>query len=182
MSELKKFYREQAVPQLMADRKYRNPMQVPRVLKIVLNTSFGSAADKQALDEAVKEIGLITGQKPIVTKARKSISNFKLRKGQEIGCKVTLRGARMYEFMERFFNAALPRVRDFRGTPNRSFDGRGSYTLGVDDQSIFPEIELDKVKRRLGMDITFVTSARTPAETRELLRLLGLPFSHERKH
>jgi large subunit ribosomal protein L5 len=181
MSELQTFYREKVVPQLVAGGKYRNPMQVPRVLKIVLNTSVGSSADKQALDEAVKEIGMVTGQKPIITKARKSISNFKLRKGQEIGCKVTLRGARMFEFMERFFNAALPRVRDFRGVPSRSFDGRGSYTLGVDDQSIFPEIELDKVKRRLGMDITFVTSARGPAETRELLRLLGMPFSAERK-
>ncbi|MFZ4693561.1 MAG: 50S ribosomal protein L5 [Verrucomicrobiia bacterium] len=181
MSELKKFYREKAVPQLLAGGKYLNPMQVPRVLKIVVNTGVSSSADKQALDDAVREIGMITGQKPIVTKARKSISNFKLRKGQEIGCKVTLRGTRMFEFMERFFNAALPRVRDFRGVPSRSFDGRGSYTLGVDDQSIFPEIELDKVKRRLGMDITFVTTARNPAETRELLRLLGMPFSPERK-
>lgn len=181
MSELQKFYREKVAPQLIGDGKYRNPMQAPRMVKVVINTSVGSAADKQALDEAVREVGMITGQKPVITKARKSISNFKLRKGQEIGCKVTLRGARMFEFMERFFNAALPRVRDFRGTPNRSFDGHGGYTLGVDDQSIFPEIELDKVKRRLGMDITFVTTARTPAETRELLRLLGMPFSPERK-
>lgn len=181
MSELQKFYREKVVPQLVAGGKYRNPMQVPRVLKIVLNTGVSASADKQALDDATREMGLVTGQKPIVTKARKSISNFKLRKGQEIGCKVTLRGARMFEFMERFFNAALPRVRDFRGVPSRSFDGRGSYTLGVDDQSIFPEIELDKVKRKIGMDITFVTTARNPAETRELLRMLGMPFSPERK-
>lgn len=182
MSELAKTYREKIVPQLIASGRYRNPMQVPRMKKIVLNTSVGSANDKQAVEDAVREMAIVSGQKPVVTRAKKSISNFKLRKGQEIGCKVTLRGNQMYDFMERFFNAALPRVRDFRGVPLRAFDGRGAYTLGVDDQTIFPEIELDKVKRKLGMDITFVTTARNSDETKELLKQLGMPFAGERKN
>jgi len=147
------------------------------MVKIVLNTCVGAAAEKQALEEAVKEMAIISGQKPSITRAKKSISNFKLRKDQEIGCKVTLHGARMYEFMERFFNTALPRVRDFRGMSNRAFDGRGAYTYGVDDQTIFPEIELDKIKRKLGMDITFVTNACGAEQTKELLKLLGMPFA-----
>lgn len=182
MSELLKMYREKIVSQWLADGRYKNPMAAPRMLKIVLNTSMGSAADKQAVEEALREMTIVAGQKPVITRARKSISNFKLRKGQEIGCKVTLRGKMMYEFMERFFNTTLPRVRDFRGASNRSFDGRGSYSYGVDDQTIFPEIELDKVKRRIGMDITFVTTARNPEHTRELLRLLGMPFAAERRN
>lgn len=182
MSELLKTYREKIVPELLANGRYKNPMEVPRMKKVVLNTSVGSAADKQALEDAVREMTIVSGQKPIVTLAKKSISNFKLRKGQEIGCKVTLRGKTMYEFLERFINAALPRVRDFRGIPLRAFDGRGSYTYGVDDQTIFPEIELDKVKRRLGMDITFVTTGQNPEQTKELLKLLGMPFAAERKN
>lgn len=180
MSELLKHYREALVPQLLANGRYKNRMEVPRMLKVVLNTSVGSAGDKQAVEDAAREMTIVSGQKPVITLAKKSISNFKLRKGQEIGCKVTLRGKRMYEFLERFFNAALPRVRDFRGVPNRSFDGRGSYTFGVDDQTIFPEIELDKIKRRLGMDITFVTTARNPDQAKELLKLLGMPFAEKK--
>ncbi|MBI4027695.1 MAG: 50S ribosomal protein L5 [Verrucomicrobia bacterium] len=182
MSELFDNYRTKVVPQLVAGGRYKNPMQVPRMLKIVLNTSVGSAGDKQAVEDAAREMTIVSGQKPIITKAKKSISNFKLRKDQEIGCKVTLRGNRMYEFMERFINSALPRVRDFRGVSNRAFDGHGAYTYGVDDQTIFPEIELDKIKRRLGMDITFVTTARNVEETKELLKHLGMPFAAERKN
>ena len=182
MNELLGYYRSKVVPQLLANLRCKNPMQVPRMVKIVLNTCVGSAGDKQAVEEAAREMTIVSGQKPLVTKAKKSISNFKLRKDQEIGCKVTLRGKRMYEFMERFLNTALPRVRDFRGVPNRSFDGRGSYTYGVADQTIFPEIELDKIKHRLGMDITFVTTARNADQTRNLLKLLGMPFAAERKN
>ena len=182
MSELLKNYRGKIVPELMKVGRYHNPMEVPRMVKVVLNTSVGSAADKQAVEDAVREMTIVSGQKPVITKAKKSISNFKLRKDQEIGCKVTLRGKKMFEFMERFFNAALPRLRDFRGVSNRAFDGRGAYTYGVDDQTVFPEIELDKVKRRLGMDVTFVTTARNPEQTKELLKLLGMPFATERKN
>ena len=182
MSELSKFYLEKIRPELIANGRYKNPMQVPRMLKVILNTGVGSSGDKQAVDDAVREMTIVSGQKPVVTKAKKSISNFKLRKGQEIGCKVTLRGRKTFEFMERFFNAALPRVRDFRGASLRSFDGRGAYTMGVDDQTIFPEIELDKIKRRLGMDITFVTTGRDASQTKELLKLLGMPFAAERKN
>ena len=177
MSLLFETYRKEIVPQLVETGKFKNPMQVPRMLKIVLNTSVGSIGDKQAVEDAVQEMIIISGQKPIITKAKKSISNFKLRKNQEIGCKVTLRGRKMYEFMERFFNAALPRVRDFRGVSNRAFDGRGGYTYGVDDQTIFPEIELDKIKRKLGMDITFVTTGCNKEQTKELLHRLGMPFA-----
>jgi large subunit ribosomal protein L5 len=132
---------------------------------------------KDVMVEAQQELATITGQKPLVTNARKSIANFKVRKGMPVGCKVTLRGARMYEFLERFLNAALPRIRDFRGVNPRGFDGRGSYTMGVKDQAIFPEVELDKIKHNLGMDITIVTTANTDAEAKELLKLLGMPFS-----
>jgi large subunit ribosomal protein L5 len=180
MSELKEIYQKKLVPQMKDSGTYKNVIQVPKMVKIVLNTSVGSANDKQALEDAVREMSIVTGQKPVVTKSKKSISNFKLRKGQDLGCKVTLRGKKMYEFMERFFNAALPRVRDFRGVPIRSFDGRGSYTFGVDDQTIFPEIELDKIKRKLGMDITFVTTAKNPEQTKELLKLLGMPFADKK--
>lgn len=182
MNALLEHYRGKIVPDLLAQGRYKNRMEVPRMLKIVLNTCVGSAGEKTAVEEAVKEMAIVSGQKPSITKARKSVSNFKLRKNQEIGCKVTLRGARMYEFIERFFNTALPRVRDFRGVPNRSFDGRGAYTYGVDDQTIFPEIELDKIKRKLGMDITFVTTGRNSEQTRELLKRLGMPFAAEKKN
>ncbi len=182
MSELLQHYSNKLVPQLLAGGRYKNRMKVPRMVKIVLNTCVGSLGDKQAVEDAVREMTIISGQKPVITRAKKSISNFKLRKDQEIGCKVTLRGRRMFEFMERFFNTTLPRVRDFRGAPNRAFDGRGAYTYGVDDQTMFPEIELDKVKRRLGMDITFVTTACDTEQTKELLRLLGMPFAAERKN
>lgn len=180
MSQLQETYKSKIIPELVKGGRYKNPMEVPRMKKIVLNTSVGSASDKGAVEDAVREMTTVTGQKPIITRSKKSISNFKLRKDQEIGCKVTLRGAKMYEFMERFINAALPRVRDFRGVSIRAFDGRGAYTYGVDDQTIFPEIELDKIKRKLGFDITFVTSGRNPEETKELLKLLGMPFAEKK--
>jgi len=147
------------------------------VEKVVVNMGINSNHDKDVLTEAQQELATITGQKALVTKAKKSISNFKVREGMPVGAKVTLRGARMYEFLERFFNAALPRIRDFRGVNPRGFDGRGSYTMGVRDQTIFPEVELDKIKHNLGMDVTIVTTAATDAEAKELLKLLGMPFS-----
>ena len=174
-------YKEKVVPALQASRKYVNVHQIPRIEKIVLNTCVSASIDtKLALEDAVKELTAITGQKPIKTKSKTSIANFKLRENQEIGAKVTLRGRIMWEFLERLIVAALPRIRDFRGVSNRAFDGRGSYTLGVKDHTIFPEIELDKVKRTIGMDITIVTSSPTNEEARELLALLGMPFT-ERK-
>ena len=145
--------------------------------KVVLNMGINSNHDKDVLTEAQQDLAMITGQKSLVTKAKKSISNFKVRQDMPVGAKVTLRGARMYEFLERFFNAALPRIRDFRGVNPRGFDGRGSYTMGVKDQTIFPEVELDKIKHNLGMDVTIVTTASTDAEAKELLKLLGMPFS-----
>ena len=171
-------YKEKVVPALIASRGYKNVMEVPKVSKVVVNCCIGSAVDtKVALEDAFNEIQMITGQKPIKTKSTKSIANFKLREGQEIGVKVTLRGAIMYEFLERLIRTALPRIRDFRGVSPRAFDGRGNYTLGVKDQTIFPEVELDKVKRNLGMDITIVTTARKNDEAKELLALFGMPFS-----
>jgi len=171
-------YKEKVVPALIASRGYKNVMEVPKVQKIVVNCCIGSSADtKIALEDAFNEIQMITGQKPIKTKSTKSIANFKLREDQEIGVKVTLRGAIMYEFLERLIRTALPRIRDFRGVSPRAFDGRGNYTLGVKDQTIFPEVELDKVKRNLGMDITIVTTARKNDEAKELLALFGMPFS-----
>lgn len=161
----------------MKGGRYTNHMQVPRIEKVVLNMGVNSNHDKDVIQEAQQELATITGQKPVVTKAKTSISNFKVREGMPVGCKVTLRGARMYEFLERFFNAALPRIRDFRGVNPRGFDGRGSYTMGVRDQTIFPEVELDKIKHNLGMDVTIVTSANTDAEAKELLKLMGMPFS-----
>jgi large subunit ribosomal protein L5 len=173
-------YKEKVVPALQKSRNYANVHQIPKIEKIVLNTCVGSQPDvKLALEDAIRDITLITGQKPIRTKSKTSIANFKLRENQEIGCKVTLRGRIMWEFFERLIVAALPRIRDFRGISNRAFDGRGSYTLGVKDHTIFPEIELDKVKRTIGMDITIVTSADTNDEARELLSLLGMPFTHK---
>jgi large subunit ribosomal protein L5 len=171
-------YKEKVVPALIASRGYKNVMEVPKIDKVVVNCCIGSSVDtKIALEDAFNEVQMITGQRPIKTKSTKSIANFKLREGQEIGVKVTLRGAIMYEFLERLIRTALPRIRDFRGVSPRAFDGRGNYTLGVKDQTIFPEVELDKVKRNLGMDITIVTTARKNDEAKELLALFGMPFS-----
>lgn len=177
MSVLQDKYTKEIVPKMIEVRKYKNCMQVPKLQKIVINVGINAAAEKQAIEDTVHEIRIVTGQKPVITRSRKSISNFKLRKDQPIGVKVTLRGRMMYEFLERFMGTALPRIRDFRGVPARSFDGRGNYTMGIDDHTIFPEIELDKIKRNVGMNITFVTTARSNAEAKELLALLGMPFS-----
>ncbi len=171
-------YKEKIAPALKASRGYKNVMEIPKISKVVVNCCIGSSVDtKIALEDAFNEVQMITGQKPIKTISTKSIANFKLREGQEIGVKVTLRGAIMYEFLERLIRTALPRIRDFRGVSPRAFDGRGNYTLGVKDQTIFPEVELDKVKRNLGMDITIVTTARKNDEAKELLALFGMPFS-----
>jgi len=171
-------YKEKVVPALIQSRGYKNVMEVPKISKVVVNCCIGSSADtKIALEDAFNEVQMITGQRPIKTASTKSIANFKLREGQEIGVKVTLRGPIMYEFLERLIRTALPRIRDFRGVSPRAFDGRGNYTLGVKDQTIFPEVELDKVKRNLGMDITIVTTARKNDEAKELLALFGMPFS-----
>ena len=177
MAQLHEHYKKQVVEQLFQKGRYTNRLQVPRVEKIVLNMGINSNHDKDVLAEAREHLVLISGQRPIVTKAKKSISNFRVRQGMAVGLKVTLRGGRMYEFMERFFNVALPRIRDFRGLSPRGFDGRGNYTMGVRDWTIFPEIELDKIKHNLGMDLTFVTTAATDGEAKELLKLLGIPFS-----
>jgi len=173
-------YQMEVVKTLVDSGKYSNRYQVPRIEKIVVNMGVNTAAqkaNKSALEEAIAELTLVTGQKPVTTKARHSISNFNVRRGQEIGCRVTLRGMRMFEFLDRLIGASLPSIRDFRGVPNRGFDGRGNYTLGISDQTIFPEIELDKIKRTQGMDITIVTTARNDQEAREMLKLLGMPFA-----
>jgi len=178
MARLKDKYKMEAVPALQAKFNYSSSMQIPKLDKIVLNMGVGEVKDNpKAMDSAVSDMTLITGQKPIITKAKKSVAAFKLRQGMNIGCKVTLRGERMYEFVDKLFNAALPRVRDFRGVSNNSFDGRGNYSLGVKDQLIFPEVEYDKVDKLRGMDIVFVTTAKSDEEARELLKLLGMPFS-----
>ena len=175
--ELQKLYKEKILPELRERFGFTNVHQVPRLDKIVLNCGIGSQPDrKQAAEDAAHDLGLITGQKPMMTYAKKAISNFKLREGEPVGLKVTLRGNRMYDFMMRLVKTAMPRIRDFRGISPRSFDGRGNYTLGVTDQSIFPEIELDKVKRTLGFDVSFVTRSATDEHARELLRALGMPF------
>ena len=173
-------YVKEVVPALKEKRKYSNPHQVPRMQKIVVNMGVSASLEKSAVDDAAKDLGLITGRKAVVSKSRHSIANFKLREGQPIGCRVTLRRDTMYEFFDRLIATALPRIRDFRGLSTRSFDGRGNYTLGVGDQTIFPEIELDKIKRQQGMDITIVTSARTNEEALELLKMLGMPFAESR--
>lgn len=180
--ELQKHYRENVVPALQKAHNYRNINEVPKLVKIVVNSSVGSHTDvKQALEDAKEELSIITGQKPSETRAKKSIANFKLRAEQIIGAKVTLRGAHMYEFLERLLKMALPRIRDFRGVSPRCFDGNGNYTLGVHDQTIFPEIELDKIKRNIGFDVTIVTTAKTNAEAKTLLAELGMPFSDRAK-
>jgi len=172
-------YKAKVAPALMAKLGYKNIHQIPRVQKVIVNTCVGSQADvKQALEEAKAELALITGQKPSETRAKKSISNFKLR---DKHAKVTLRGERMYEFLERLIRMALPRIRDFRGISPRAFDGRGNYTLGVADQSIFPEVELDKIKRNIGFDITIVTTARSNEEAKALLSEMGVPFTDKAK-
>jgi large subunit ribosomal protein L5 len=174
---LRAYYREKAMPALMQRFGYSNPMQAPRLTKIVVNMGVGEAiSNSKLLDAAVEDMQAITGQKPVVRKAKKSIANFKLREGLPVGCSVTLRGARMYEFFDRLVNVALPRIRDFRGVPTKSFDGRGNYTLGLKEQINFPEIDYDKIMQLMGMDITFVTTAKTDEESRELLALMNMPF------
>lgn len=174
---LRRQYQDNVVPALMKRFEYQNRMQVPRLEKIVLNMGVGDAiGNPKLLDAAVEDLRKITGQQPQVTRARKSIANFKLREGMAVGCRVTLRGALMYEFFDRFVNVALPRIRDFRGVPTKSFDGRGNYTLGLKEQINFPEISYDDIMQLQGMDITFVTSAKTDEESRELLALMNMPF------
>jgi len=178
MPRLKDKYINEVVPSLKEKFKYSSIMATPKLVKVVLNVGVGDARDNpKAMDAAVGDIATICGQKPVVTKAKKSVANFKVREGMSIGCMVTLRGTRMYEFTDKLFNVALPRVRDFRGISTNSFDGRGNFSFGVKEQLIFPEINYDKVDKVRGMDITFVTTAKTDEEARELLRLLGMPFA-----
>ncbi len=172
---LKKHYLEQVVPELRKSGKYKNPLEVPRLVKVVVNSGFDATLDKNQIAETVKEISSIAGQQAVVTKARLSISNFKLREGMPVGCMVTLRGASMYEFLYRLIGVALPNIRDFRGV-HEKFDGNGNYALGITDTSIFPEGSHEGTKRLIGMDICIVTTAQTDDEGRELLRLLGMPF------
>ncbi|HBH25056.1 MAG TPA: 50S ribosomal protein L5 [Cytophagales bacterium] len=177
---LKLKYHEEIVPQLKEKFQYKTVMEVPRIMKITINKGIGAAvADKKLVDQGVEELTTITGQKAVPTIAKNSISNFKLREGMPIGAKVTLRGERMYEFLDRLMNIALPRVRDFRGINDKGFDGRGNYTLGVKEQIIFPEISIEKVNKISGMNITFVTNAKTDEESYELLKAFGLPFANK---
>jgi len=170
-------YKKEIINKLTEEFKYENVMGVPKLKKIVINVGYGDAInDAKTLDVISDNIGIITGQKPVKTKAKKSISNFKLREGQEIGCKVTLRGKIMYEFLDRLINLALPRTRDFQGVPNKSFDGRGNYTMGIKEHTVFPEIDVDKASTIHGMDVTFVTSAETDEEAFALLKNFGMPF------
>lgn len=176
-ARLRERYRQEVVPALMQRFGYRNVMQVPRVEKVVINMGVGDAIQNpKLLESAVEELAAISGQRPAITRARKSISSFKLREGMAIGCKVTLRGERMYHFLDRLIHIALPRVRDFRGVNPNGFDGRGNYTLGLREQLVFPEIDYDRIEKVRGMDITIVTTAKTDEEARELLRQLGMPF------
>ena len=178
MARLKDFYVKEAAPALMKKFSYKSVMQIPKLDKIVINVGAGEARENsKAIDAISGDLAQITGQKPMVCKAKKSVANFKLREGMPIGVKVTLRGAKMYEFMDRLFNVALPRVRDFRGINPNSFDGRGNYNMGLKEQLIFPEIDFDKIDKVRGMDICFVTTAKTDEEARELLVLMGAPFS-----
>ena len=177
VNRLKEKYDNEIVPSLMEKFNYTSIMQAPKVDKIVINMGVGDAvSNAKRLDEAVDELTLIAGQKPVITKAKKSIAGFRLREGMAIGCKVTLRKQRMYEFLDKLFNISLPRVRDFRGVSDTSFDGRGNYTLGIKEQIIFPEIDFDKVNRTRGMDIVIVTTAKTNEEARALLKAMGMPF------
>jgi large subunit ribosomal protein L5 len=178
MARLKDKYVSEVIPAMQAKFKYSSPMQIPKIEKIVLNMGVGDVKENpKAMDAAVNDMATITGQRPVITKAKKSIANFKLREGMNIGCKVTLRSSKMYEFMDKLVNVGLPRVRDFRGISNNAFDGRGNYSLGIKEQIMFPEIEYDKVDKVRGMDIVFVTTAKTDEEAKELLRLMGMPFS-----
>lgn len=179
MVRLKEKYSNDVVPALQSKFKYKSVMEIPKLEKVVLNMGVGDVKENpKAIDAAAGDMALVAGQKPVITKAKKSVAAFKLREGMNIGCKVTLRGQRMYEFVDKLLNVALPRVRDFRGVPVNSFDGRGNYSMGVKEQLIFPEIEYDKVDKVRGMDITFVTTAKNDEEAKELLKLLGMPFSH----
>jgi large subunit ribosomal protein L5 len=177
MTRMQEKYTKEVAPALMQKFGYKSPMQIPKLEKIVVNIGLGEARDNpKVIEAACNDLSQITGQKPIVTKARKSVANFKLREGMNIGCKVTLRANRMYEFLDRLFNVALPRVRDFRGINANAFDGRGNYALGLKEQLIFPEIDYDKIDKIRGMDVVFVTTAKTDEEARELLSLMGAPF------
>ncbi len=177
MTRLSDRYKNEVVPALMKEFQYKSPMEVPRVLKVVLNSGVGEAsANPKAMQFADYAMRQISGQKPMITRARKSIASFKLRQGAAVGCMVTLRNRRMYEFLDRFISVALPRLRDFRGIPKKGFDGNGNYTMGLKEQIVFPEIDIDKLDRIRGMDISIITSAKSDDEARELLRLLGLPF------
>lgn len=179
MEILKEQYQKEVVPALMKKFNYKSIMEVPKLEKIVINVGLGDMKDNpKALDNTMNDLMIITGQKPIVTKAKKAIAAFKIREGVNIGCKVTLRSGKMYDFAYKLFNVALPRVRDFRGVSNNSFDGRGNYSMGVKEQLIFPEIEYDKIDKIRGMDIIFVTTAKTDEEAKELLTLLGMPFQN----
>ena len=178
MARLKDFYKSEVAPALMNKFSYKSVMQIPKLDKIVINVGAGEARDNsKVIDAILTDLGAITGQKPLVCRARKSVANFNLREGMPIGAKVTLRGERMYEFLDRLFNVALPRVRDFRGINANSFDGRGNYNMGLKEQLIFPEIDYDKIDKVRGMDICFVTTAKTDEEARELLTLMGAPFA-----
>lgn len=178
MSRLKVRYKQEIKKGLQERFGYNNPMMIPKMMKVIVTMGIAEASkEKNAVQDCINELTLLTGQKPLITKAKKAISNFKLREGQVVGLKVTLRGIRMYDFIDRFFNIVSPRIRDFRGFPSKC-DGRGNYSLGIDDQQIFPELNLDEVKRTQGMNITFVTSAQTDEECVELLRQLGLPFKN----
>jgi Ribosomal protein L5 len=178
MSRLHEIYLNEIAPAMQKKFNYKNVMQIPKMDKIVVNMGVGEAKDNaKLLESAANDMQIITGQKPVITKAKKSIANFKIRDGMSIGCKVTLRGEKMYEFMDRLINLALPRVRDFRGVNPNAFDGRGNYALGIKEQLIFPEIEYDKIDKVRGMDIIFVTTAKTDEEARELLTLFNMPFS-----
>ncbi|MFS8630033.1 MAG: 50S ribosomal protein L5 [Bacillales bacterium] len=177
MNELQYLYREKIIPHMMEKFNYKSVMEVPKLEKIVINMGVGDAVQNaKLLDSAVEELALISGQKPVITRAKKSIAGFRLREGMPIGVKVTLRGERMYDFLQKLIRVALPRVRDFRGVSNNSFDGRGNYTLGVKEQLIFPEIDYDKISKVRGMDITIVTTSKTDEEARELLAQFGMPF------
>jgi large subunit ribosomal protein L5 len=177
MTRLQEFYQKKVVPELMGKFAYANPMQVPRITKITVNMGVGEAlADKKVMDNAVADLEKISGQKPVVTRARKSVAAFKVRENWPIGCKVTLRRARMYEFLDRLISVAIPRIRDFRGLPSRSFDGQGNYSMGVREQIIFPEIDYDKIDAIRGMDITVTTTARTDEEARALLMAFNFPL------
>ena len=177
VSRLKEKYRQEVVPALQKDFNYKNPMQVPTLNKVVINIGMGEVIQNtKAMDAAVGDLALITGQRPVITRAKRSVATFKLREGMQIGCMVTLRGERMYQFLDKLINAALPRIRDFQGVSAEAFDGRGNYTLGLREQLMFPEIDYDRIDKVRGMEVSIVTTARTDEEGRRLLRLLGMPF------